>query len=228
MSLFDKSYEAFIQAHYTRRKGERLRRLKEDHGHAERLFLKQVWWRALGEFLYLHPEFEVTDFRDGTRFIDFAYIRQGLKLAIEIDGYITHASQISRTQFSDGLIRQNHLMIDGWKILRFSFDDVKDRPRMCEQIILQFIWKYFSEQLGEQEQYGELNIIEKEICRLALSHGQAISPRDVSELFRFGTKKSRNILHKMKEKQLLVPAGEGHQRIRYYQLHPTVAVQMVR
>ena len=74
----------------------------------------------------------------------------------------------------------------------------------------------------------ELSIIEKEICRLALSHGKAISPRHVSELFRFGTKKSRNILHMMKEKQLLVPAGEGQQRIRYYQLHPTVAVQMVR
>ncbi|WP_436241973.1 DUF559 domain-containing protein [Paenibacillus sp. LjRoot56] len=59
-----------------------------------------------------------------------------MKLAIEIDGYATHVSEISRTQFSDGLIRQNHLMIDGWKVLRFSYDDVKNRPRMCEQIIL--------------------------------------------------------------------------------------------
>ena len=89
----------------------------------------------MANFYILYPEFEVKDFRDGTRYIDFAYIRQGLKLAIEIDGYTTHASQISRTQFSDGLIRQNDLMIDGWKILRFSYDDVKDRPRMCEQII---------------------------------------------------------------------------------------------
>lgn len=113
MSLFNKSYEAFIQEHSSKRKGERLRRLIEGHNHAEQLFLKQVWWRALGEFLYLHPEFEVKDFRDGTRYIDFAYIRQGLKLAIEIDGYSSHASQINRTQFSDGLIRQNHLIIDG-------------------------------------------------------------------------------------------------------------------
>ncbi len=200
----------------------------EGHGHAERLFLKQVWWRALGEFLYLHPEFEVKDFRDGIRYIDFAYIRQGLKLAIEIDGYTTHASQISRTQFSDGLIRQNHLIIDGWKVLRFSYDDVQNHPRMCEQIILQFIGKYFSEQHGDQEQYGELNIVEKAICRLALSQGKAISPRHVSELFQFGIKKSRNILHQLKEKQILVPVVEGQQRIRFYQLHPTVASQMVR
>ncbi|NQX59190.1 DUF559 domain-containing protein [Paenibacillus qinlingensis] len=217
-----------MQEHARKRKGERLRRLLDGHGHAERLFLKQVWWRALGEFLHLHPEFEVKDFRDGTRYIDFAYIRQGLKLAIEIDGYATHAGEISRTQFSDGLIRQNHLMIDGWKVLRFSYDDVKNRPRMCEQIILQFIGKYFSEQHGEQKHYGELRIIEQTICLLALSHGKAITPRHVSEHFKFGIKKSRNLLHQMKEKQLLIPSVEGQQRIRGYRLHPSVATQMVR
>lgn len=228
MSLFDSCYETFLQEHFAKRKGERFRRLKEGHGHAERLFLKQIWWNALGEFLYLNPEFEVKDFRDGTRYIDFAYIRKGLKLAIEIDGYTTHASQTSRTQFSDGLMRQNHLIIDGWKILRFSYDDIKERPRMCEQIILQFIGKYFSEQHGEQPKYRELSIVEKAICQLALSHGQAISPRHVSEHLQFGAKKSRSILHQMKEKELLIPAGEGQQRIRNYLLHPAVAAWMVR
>jgi hypothetical protein len=67
MSLFEKSYEVFLQEHYAMRNGERLRRLKEGHGHAELLFLKQVWWKALGEFQYLHPEYEVKDFRDSTR-----------------------------------------------------------------------------------------------------------------------------------------------------------------
>lgn len=65
-----------MQEHARKRKGERLRRLVDGHGHAERLFLKQVRWRALGEFQYLQPEFEVKDFRDGTRYIDFTFIRQ--------------------------------------------------------------------------------------------------------------------------------------------------------
>lgn len=112
--------------------------------------------------------------------------------------------------------------------MRFSYDDVQNHLRMCEQIILQFMGKYFSEQHGEQDQYGKLSIIEQTICRLALSHEKAMSPRHVSEYFRFGIKKSRNILHQMKEKQILVPAVEGQQRIRCYQLHPTVASQMVR
>jgi hypothetical protein len=135
---------------------------------------------------------------------------------------------MSRTQFSDQLIRQNHLVIDGWKILRFSYDDVKDRPRMCEQILLQFLGKYFGEQLGGQGQPSELSLIEREICRFALSNAKAISPRDVCDLFRFEVKKSRRILHKMKDKQLLVPAGEGQKRIKCYLLLPMVAVQMVR
>ncbi|OCT14692.1 hypothetical protein A8709_10890 [Paenibacillus pectinilyticus] len=227
MSLFEKSYEVFLQQHYSSRKGERLRRLKEGHGHAEQLFIKHVWWKALGEFQYLHPEYEVKDFRDGTRYLDFAYIRQALKLAIEIDGYNTHSSQISRTQFSDQLIRQNHLVIDGWKILRFSYDDVKDRPRMCEQILLQFLGKYFGEHREGQGQVGELSVVEREICRLALSAEKPVTPRVLCELFRFGVKKSRRILHQMLEKNLLVAAGEGKQRIKCYRLHPAVAAWIV-
>jgi very-short-patch-repair endonuclease len=60
-------------------------------------------------------------------FIDFAFIRGHVRLAIEIDGYGPHLQKITRSQFSDQWIRQNHLMLDGWKLLRFSFDDVKDK-----------------------------------------------------------------------------------------------------
>lgn len=164
------------------------------------------------------------DFRDGTRFIDFAYLRHPLKLAIEVDGYNTHANSISRTQFSDQLIRQNHLVIDGWKILRFSYDDVKDRPRMCEQILLQFLGKYLREQQGHLD---ELSHVEREICRFAFTAGKTISPRDICDLLQFEAKKSRRILHEMLAKQLLVPAGDGQQRIKCYGLHPAVADRMV-
>lgn len=221
---FEKAYAEFLHMHYGKRKGERLRRLKEGHGHAEHLFLTQVWWKALGDFKHLHPEFEVKDFRDGTRFIDFAYLRHSLKLAIEIDGYNTHANTISRSQFSDQLVRQNHLVIDGWKILRFSYDDVKNRPRMCEQILLQFLGKYFGEQ---QEQLVELSYVEKEICRFTFTAGKSISPRDVSNIFQFEAKKSRRILQEMLAKQLLIPVGAGQQRIKRYGLHPTVANRLV-
>lgn len=63
----------FLANHLANREGERYRRLQEGHGHAEQLFLQQVWWPAFGGFTDLHPEYEVKDFRDGTRFLDFAF-----------------------------------------------------------------------------------------------------------------------------------------------------------
>ncbi|MCY9697783.1 hypothetical protein [Paenibacillus alginolyticus] len=68
MNDFEKAHEAFLAKHISMRGGERLKRLKEGHGHAEKLFLEQIWWSAFGHFQDLHPEYEIKDFRDGTRF----------------------------------------------------------------------------------------------------------------------------------------------------------------
>ncbi|MEC0229454.1 DNA-binding response regulator [Paenibacillus alba] len=208
--------EDFLVQHLAVRKGERLRKLKEGLGHGEKLFLQQVWWPAFHNFNNLHPEYEIKDFRDGTRFLDFAFFHHALKLAIEIDGYGPHSTQITRTQFADQWIRQNHLIIDGWKILRFSFDDVKDRPRMCEQILQQFMGRFLS---GRTLVDITINHIESEIIRLALSGNGVIKPSDVSHLLHFGIKKSCDILKAMTEKRLLKPAGSGTKCIRSYRLH---------
>lgn len=69
---FEEAYNEFISEHASRRKGERLRRLTEGHAHGEKMFLERVWWPAFGHFQQLHPEYEVYDFRDGSRFLDFA------------------------------------------------------------------------------------------------------------------------------------------------------------
>ncbi|WP_308638331.1 hypothetical protein [Paenibacillus silvisoli] len=114
-------------------------RLAEGHGHAERMFLQQIWYPAFRHFDGLHAEYEIADFKDGSRYLDFAFVREPIKLAIEIDGYDTHLGKANRWQFSDNLMRQNHLVIDGWHILRFSYDDITSRPRMCEQLLQQYM-----------------------------------------------------------------------------------------
>ncbi|KQX49271.1 hypothetical protein ASD40_12705 [Paenibacillus sp. Root444D2] len=213
------AHENYLSQHLAIRKGERLRRLKEGHGHAEKAFLHQVWWPAFGNFNDLHPEYEVKDFRDGTRFLDFAFLRHSLKLAIEIDGYGTHSSQISRTQFADQCNRQNHLIIDGWKILRFSYDDVKDRPRMCEQTLQQFMGRYLG---GTSPQNFRMNYIEKEMFRFALALSRSFTPQDVCDVLSIKKQKARLILKDMLEKELIQVAGKGIQRIRTYHLTPSV------
>lgn len=43
MNEFENAHEAFLTKHISMRGGERLKRLKEGHGHAEKLFLEQIW-----------------------------------------------------------------------------------------------------------------------------------------------------------------------------------------
>jgi len=120
-------------------KSERKRRLTEVPNHAEEAFLLKVWWPAFGHFANLHAEFETKDFKDGRRFVDFAYISGGYKICIEIDGYGTHGRDLDRQKFADHLNRQNHLVLDGWTVIRFSYDEIIEKPRHCQQILQQLL-----------------------------------------------------------------------------------------
>ncbi|WP_248925220.1 DNA-binding response regulator [Paenibacillus hamazuiensis] len=213
---FEADYEAFMRLHEAERSGESLRRLQEGHDHAEKLFLEQVWWPAVGHFDYLHPECEVRDFRDGTRFLDFAYIRGPLKACFEIDGYGPHSRDISRWQFADQLIRQNHLVLDGWMVIRFAYDDIREKPRRCQQIVQQLLGRWFGEQ-GAADL--ELSFKEKEIIRLAVQCHDSVTPRDVSFRLGISVRYARELLHVLAKRRVLLPAS-GTERIRSYRLNP--------
>jgi hypothetical protein len=210
---FEEAHHLFIKKHLKARKGESLRRLKEGHDHAERLFLERVWWPAFGNFNDLHPEYETYDYKDGDRYIDFAFVRPFIKVAIEIDGYGTHWKNINRVQFSDHRRRQNDLVIDGWKVLRFSFDDIKDSPRFCQQKLQQFVGRWF----GMDNQVNDITIMEKEAIRLAMRHSHPITPGDVCRHFALENKTARRWLQQLVAKKWMKPAS-GHARIRSYEL----------
>ncbi|GIP56083.1 DNA-binding response regulator [Paenibacillus vini] len=208
---FSEAHTLFVNRHLTARQGERLRRLKEEHGHAEKLFLELVWWPAFGQFQHLHPEYEVSDFKDGYRYLDFAYIRTGMRLAIEIDGFGPHWRNISRHQFSDHCRRQNDLVTDGWKVLRFTYDDVKESPRYCQLKLQQFIGRW----LGEEKHVLDADWIEKEVVRLFMREGRPLTPTEICNYMGFQNKKARRLLWRMSEKGWIRPAS-GQERVRSY------------
>ncbi|MCM3389771.1 DNA-binding response regulator [Ureibacillus chungkukjangi] len=210
---FDEEYQSFLNAHLQARRGERLRRLQEGHNQAEMLFLKQVWWPIFYNFKYLHPEYEVDDFKDGKRYLDYAYIRPGIRICFEVDGYGPHLKSISRWQFSDNLERQNQLVIDGWTVIRFSYDQVKEQPRRCQQIVQQVIGQW----LGDEQNQTALSTVEKEVLRLAVRKGEAIYPKEVEKYLKLSDKTVRNILSRLVEKKMLLPAS-GIKRVRSYRL----------
>lgn len=210
---FEGEYLAFMTAHLQARNGERLRRLQEGHNKAEMLFLKQVWWPLFYNFRYLHPEYEVNDFKDGTRYLDFAYIRLAIRICLEVDGYGPHLKNISRWQFSDSLERQNQLVIDGWTVIRFSYDQVKEKPRRCQQIVQQVIGRW----LGDELDHTSLSFSEKEVLRLAIRKGADISPIEVQNYLKLSDKTVKKVLSQLVDKKMLIPTS-GIKRVRSYRL----------
>lgn len=210
---FDEEYQASINLHLQARTGERQQRLKEGHNHAEALFLKQVWWPIFKNLNYLHPEYEVDDFKDGKRYLDFVYIRPGIRICFEIDGYGPHLRNISRWQFSDSLERQNQLVIDGWSVIRFSYDQVKEKPRRCQQIVQQIIGQWLADELD----YFSLTIVEKEVLRLALRKAEAIYPKEIEKYVNRSEKTVKKVLAQLVDKKLLIPAS-GNRRVRSYRV----------
>ncbi|GAA3405494.1 DNA-binding response regulator [Paenibacillus hodogayensis] len=207
-------YEEWIGWHTSSRNGERRRRVAEGHGHAERLFAESVWWPAFHHFSNLHPEYEVVDFRDGVRFLDFAYIHGQIRVCIEIDGFGPHRRDIDRKQFSDELSRQNQLVIDGWQIIRFSYDDVKEKPRRCQQTLQQLFGRLFGNaESGE----GNLSVLEKEALRYVSRNQGVARPGDLFRYLGVGRKRGNALVQSLIEKKWFQSRGST-QRVRAYRL----------
>ncbi|MEX0874177.1 MAG: type IV toxin-antitoxin system AbiEi family antitoxin domain-containing protein [Actinomycetota bacterium] len=106
---------------WTCRGAARLRRLLHDRSKGvpgselERVFLRLLRKERLPE-----PR---RQYKVGSRRIDFAYIDQ--RVAIELDGLGPHRK---KKTFVDDRRRQNSLVLDGWTILRFTWEDLSDRP----------------------------------------------------------------------------------------------------
>ena len=62
--------------------------------------------------------------------LDFAWPEQ--KLAVEVDGYASHSSTQA---FQRDRSRQNALVVAGWTVLRFTWDDVSNQPEKVAQHI---------------------------------------------------------------------------------------------
>jgi len=216
---FQTAYEQWLAMHVKQRSGERRRRVEEGLGHAEQKFVELVWYPLFGGFEHLHPEYELVDFGGNLRFVDFAWIQDKVKLAIEIDGFSTHASNLSRRQFDDGLMRQNHLIIDGWHVLRFSYDLVRDQPRTCQQVLQQFFGKIWT--LGVTRSLTEVSadeLLEREVIRFALREDRPVHPIDVRRHLKISEWRTRHLMKRLVAKGLLEPLHADRQRIRCYRL----------
>ena len=160
-------------------------------GKSELLFLQEVWGPAF-QFNYdgLQAEFPFKDLKGGQRFADFVYIKNGIKLLIEIDGFTTHARDISPGDFDDHLSRQNDLILSGWLVLRFSAHQVEKHPQICQSKLKQAIGHWWSLTKGVFS-IGDTNLwnIRKQlIIQIALQHKGKIKPIQVVNEFNISSR----------------------------------------
>ncbi|MDR6551275.1 DNA-binding response regulator [Paenibacillus qinlingensis] len=218
LNSFDSAHQEWLNGHLSKRKGEALRKLQTGHAFAEKEFLRSLWWQAFGHFTYLHPEYEIIDYADGKRSLDFAYIRSGIRITFEIDPYGTHYDKLDRRQYSNQFVRHMHLVNDGWIIVRISLDDIRERPRLWQALLQQLIGSLFGEQDSLESQ---LNSQERDILRLALRLGRPIKLADVKEVLQCGYDTARNQIRLLEDKKWLRPEAKGVARVHAWLVDTT-------
>ncbi|THF77329.1 DNA-binding response regulator [Cohnella fermenti] len=200
---FESEYAEMMARAVKESRGERKRRLLEEHGIAEKI-LAYVWWQAVGSLKHLHPEYEIMDLRGTTRYADYAYLPSPVfGLLLEADGFGPHWREISRWKFDDNEERQNLLLIDEWKLLRFSFDGLKDKTVRCKQTILMALARWGRPIGGEKV---ELNVYERAILHYATtSDAEKLTPKLVSHELKISLKTTISFMSSLSEKKLLTP-----------------------
>lgn len=182
---------------------------------AENLFVRQ-WWEAFGNLDHLHPQYEVRDFKDGVRFIDFAYLHTGVRLCIEIDPYGTHAPHnLSRWEYDDGLDRHNDLVLDEWKLLRFSLDHLKEKPRKCQQKLQQCLGKWGA----VRDLSLPANPIDLAIIRYMLRQEVPHSPIEVAKELGWNKSTIAKHMETLVASHHLVPGSNNKRRTTKYMIN---------
>lgn len=215
MSLsFQQAYDQWIMKHVENSSAERKRRLAEGVQEAVRLFLELAWWPVFHSLEGLYPKYEVIDLDGRTRFLDLAYIRPPFAVDLEIDGFGPHARDISRWRFADDLMRQNRLVLDGWYVLRFAYDDIREKSRRCQQILRDLRGIVFS-----HDENWDLSLYEREIIRKAAMLQETITVDWTMHVLEKGDRKARACLASLKDKGWLLQTKGGNQRTHGYVLN---------
>ncbi|WP_127585517.1 helix-turn-helix domain-containing protein [Paenibacillus koleovorans] len=198
---FTEAYNRYMMEQIKDSSGERKRKLLDPKRYAEAMFLYQVWWPSFGGFRRLVAEYEVRDFKDGWRYLDFVYVINNVRICIEVDPFGTHFRNIDRHKYDDNLWRHNDLQVDEWKILRFSLDMIKNHPKKCQQTIMSALAKWGLEDAAE---HPDLTPAEYRVWKWFCCQDEATSPSKAAKALGMDRKTAAKHLKSISSKGLLL------------------------
>lgn len=210
---FMTGYKKWLEDHIKRRTGERRDRLKRGHRHAEKLFLKNVWWPLFGHFNGIHPEYEVIDWRGMKFFVDFMWIIGDLRIAFEIKGYGPHVEKTDRTKYRRELNREMYLLGLGIIVVPIAYDELEQNPELIKSLVRNIIANY----IGDPDSYTGFNHIEREIMKMALRSERIVRPIEVAHLLGIDRRTAVKYLKQLCKKGMFqeVCGSQGERIIRY-------------
>lgn len=106
---------------------------------SERLFVDEFLFPLLGGKIgEIEPQALFIDRTGRSRRIDFAHHKEGVRLALEVNGETYHAEGIiPDQQFDDNLFRQNEILRKGYRLIRFSYSQLQSpqwRPVIMDSL----------------------------------------------------------------------------------------------
>ena len=125
------------------------------------LFCEAFGPEYAGELFTQHP---FVDIYGRHRYIDFALESSCEKIAIEIDGEHYHnPALVSPDKYVDDLLKQNSLVYADWKIFRWTYRQLRDKPELVKDELTTFLSKallhssasYLPEQKGSTIQFRD-------------------------------------------------------------------------
>ncbi len=102
----------------------------------ERAFVESIFYPFAGQdgLKYLQVQTPIVEPSGKRRKLDFTLKTNRYSYVIEIDGYTYHAEgalRVSPEYFDDLLVKQNNLILNNYKLIRFSYNQITREPGMC-------------------------------------------------------------------------------------------------
>ncbi|CAM4026476.1 hypothetical protein COLU111180_20115 [Cohnella lubricantis] len=213
---FEQAYESFLTRHIERRTGERKGRLLSRNFHAEKLFLRNVWWPLKGNLEDLHPEYEIMDWRGRSYFADFAWTPSGAPVFLwEIKGFAKHVRDMDRNGYSGELNRELFLQGLGYRVASFAYDDVEGRP----ELVITLLRLLPSQFQGDVLPVKLDALAEREIIRMAIRLARPFRPVDVTRHLSINYRTTMKHMNSLVVKGWVRPVATGNgERIVWYAL----------
>jgi predicted DNA-binding transcriptional regulator len=205
MSDFETEHAKWLNHHLDRRTGERRLRLEMGHAHAEKLFLKNVWWPIRGNFDDLHPEYEVLDWRRRPYFADFMWTPGLVRLNLEVKGWGPHVRDADRRSYSDELNRETFMYGMGIHTISFAYHDVENRPDVCRQLLRMVL-----NNLEAAKSPSHAVLLEKELVKLMVFQAAPIRPAEIAKHLDIDRRTAIKMLRTLCDKGWLKPVARGN------------------